>query len=273
MRVQILGILNVTPDSFSDGSDESVIASRAIKRGVEMYEQGAHIIDIGGESTRPGFETVDADLELERVLPVIRGLLNELAGVRVSIDTRKSVVAEEALLAGASVVNAYGGLDDPAMYRVVARHRCMVIAYHTATLRYLLPGTAFEMVRTFFFRQEELASRAGLTPEMLVLDPGIGFGKSLDQNTMLLSRLHMLAKPGRQLMIGISRKGHIGSLLRQQLTLSETPGSHERLAGGLAETAIAIDQGVTYVRTHDVRETRDFVAIWKYLHDLKERNW
>ena len=151
------------------------------------------------------------------------------------------------------------------MAAVAKRHRCSVIAYHTAEVRHASDADALIAVREFFERQEARADAIGLRPEQLICDPGIGFGKSLSQNIMLLRELRYLAGSSRQMLIGISRKSHLGILLRRQLGLPETPGTQERLEAGLAETAFAVQNGAAYVRTHDVRATRRFLAIWIYL--------
>lgn len=262
----LLGILNITPDSFFDGSLEAMVPENAIARGLRMHTDGADVIDVGGESTRPGFAPVDEREELHRVLPVVVQLLNRARGIRVSIDTRKPAVAEMALRMGATIVNAYGGMDDPDMAAVIRTHRPTVIAYHTDDVRHRSDPGAFDAIRSFCERQEILAREYGLAPKQLLCDPGIGFGKSLSQTVCILRRLAELTDSGRRCVcIGVSRKSHLGLLLKRGLGLAEPPGVGERLEAGLAATAIAVMNGATAVRTHDVRATRRFLATLEVL--------
>jgi len=258
----IIGILNVTPDSFCDGSLEATVPENAIAHGLRMHQDGADIVDVGGESTRPGFTPVDVREELHRVLPVIAQLRDRAPGIRVSIDTRKSEVAEAALRIGATIVNAHGGMDNPDMADVIRRYHPDVIAYHTEDVRHCSDPGALDAVRSFFERQEVLAREAGLDPSQLICDPGIGFGKSLSQNILLIRRLRELTADGRRrIAIGVSRTSHLGALLQRGLGLTEAPPPRERLEAGLAETAFAVLHGATAVRTHDVRATKRFLAV------------
>lgn len=262
-RTLIVGILNVTPDSFSDGSSEALDPDGAVERGLRLLADGADVIDVGGESTRPGFEAVDIAAENDRVLPVIEGLVRQAPHARISIDTRKPDVAERALRAGATILNAYGGLDEPAMAAVAKRHGCSVIAYHTDSVRELSDEAALAAIRTFFLRQDRIMNSFGETGGELILDPGLGFGKSLSQTVFLMNRLEELGLGvKRPLLIGISRKQHLGTLLQRELGLQTLPGPLERLEAGLAEAAIAVTHGASLVRTHDVAATRKFMAVF-----------
>ncbi|MDO8599778.1 MAG: dihydropteroate synthase, partial [bacterium] len=163
-------------------------------------------------------------------------------------------------------VNAYGGMDDPEMAAVIRAYRPTVIAYHVEDVRHCSDPGAFDAVQRFFERQEALAQECGLAPEQLICDPGIGFGKSLSQNICILQRLTELTDGGRRrICIGVSRKSHLGMLLKRGLSLEEVPGVGERLEAGLAATAVAIMNGATAVRTHDVRATRRFLATLEQL--------
>ena len=254
-RPVVMGIVNVTPDSFSDGGLflETAAATEHARR---LVAEGAGVIDVGGESTRPGSEPVPVEEELRRVLPVVEALAP--LGVPLSIDTRKPEVARRALEAGAAIVNDVGGLRDPQMIAVAARAQAAVIALH-------MRGTPADMqkdpryfdllgeVTEFLAAAAERAERGGILPEAIAVDPGIGFGKTLEHNLALLARLDEIALLARPVVVGVSRKRFLGAL-----TGRDTSG---RLSGGLAATAIAVLRGASIVRTHDVRETVDAVAV------------
>lgn len=243
-RTLIMGILNVTPDSFSDGgrhgsTEEALAHARA------MVAEGADIIDVGGESTRPGATEVAADEEIARVLPVIERLAPEIA-VPISIDTYKAAVADRALAAGATIVNDVWGLQrDPDMAAVAARHGAGVVVMHN---RREVDGTIDILadIRRFFLRSLLLAERAGIPDRRIVLDPGIGFGKTLEQNVETIARLSELRAIGLPILVGASRKSLIGRLLDQPLA--------ERLPGTLATHVLSVAGGADIIRAHDVRE-------------------
>ena len=243
-RTLIMGILNVTPDSFSDGgrhgsTEEALAHARA------MVAEGADIIDVGGESTRPGATEVAADEELARVLPVIERLAPEIA-VPISIDTYKAAVADRALAAGATIVNDVWGLQrDPDMAAVAARHGAGVVVMHN---RREVDGTIDILadIRRFFLRSLLLAERAGIPDRRIVLDPGIGFGKTLEQNVETIARLSELRAIGLPILVGASRKSLIGRLLDQPLA--------ERMPGTLATHVLSVAGGADIIRAHDVRE-------------------
>jgi dihydropteroate synthase len=254
-RTLVMGILNVTPDSFSDGGEFSD-PRKAIDHALEMERAGADIIDIGGESTRPAAQPISATEELGRVLPVIEALQRRLT-IPISIDTRKSVVAEIALGAGAEIVNDISGLrHDPKIAEVAARHRAPLILMH-------IRGTPETMQKKTFARHVmkdvtnglrasvKVARAASVAQSQLVLDPGIGFGKSYAQNYELLAKLPELAKLGYPLLVGPSRKGFIGRTLSQG---GQSAPADERLWGTAATVAASILGGAHIVRVHDVAE-------------------
>lgn len=247
----VMGILNVTPDSFYGGSRRPDPA-KAIADGVMMAASGADIIDIGGESTRPGAQPVTEAEELERVLPVVRGLRREVA-VPISIDTYKSHIARAALDDGADIVNDISALRfDPAMVSLVAAEQVPLVLMH-------MQGTPQTMqvepcyddvtreVRDFLAGQMYEAMDAGVVPEAIILDPGIGFGKTIEHNLQLLRGLPVLAALGQPLLVGVSRKAFIGKILGLEPV--------DRLEGSLAAAVAADLSGANIVRVHDVAET------------------
>ena len=238
-----MGILNVTPDSFSDGG-RYANADAAIARAREMIDEGADIIDLGGESTRPGHAPVSADEELRRVVPVLERLAPDCP-VPISIDTTKSGVARRAVALGASIINDQWGLQgDAAMAGVAAERAVAVVAMHNQR------GTAYGDLMTdvvaFLRRSLERADEAGLGRDRVIVDPGFGFGKTPEQNLELLRRLGELGVLERPVLIGTSRKSMIGRVL------PDTPPS-ERLEGTAATVALGIAFGASIVRVHDVR--------------------
>lgn len=259
----IMGILNVTPDSFSDGGLHYDRES-AIDAALQMERDGATIIDVGGESTRPGSEAVDTDAELERVIPVIEGIRRR-SSVAVSIDTRKEIVARAALDAGADIVNDVSALrHDPRLAGLVAERGAPVILMHMRGEPRTMQSEAHydDVVRDV---AEELAQRraeavaAGIGETQILIDPGIGFAKTAEHNLELLARCGELAHLG-PLVIGASRKGFVGQLTGQ-------PAGAARMAGSLAAMAAAHRAGAVIVRVHDVRETADFLAV---LHAIEQ---
>ena len=249
----LMGIVNVTPDSFSDGGLFAQSAA-AVAHGRAMAADGAAILDIGGESTRPSAQHVNLDEEAARVLPVIGGL----AGTALlSIDTTKAEVADAALAAGAHIVNDIRGLQgDPAMADVAAQHGAGVIAMHNPGLLGSSSGTEGDPVAAclrFFEISIGIASRAGIKEDRLVLDPGFGFGKTVEQSLELLRRLPELVRFGFPIMVGTSRKSFIGKLLDREVS--------NRLAGTLATHVAATLAGAAILRVHDVAPHRDAVLM------------
>lgn len=246
-----MGILNVTPDSFSDGGRHSGLDA-ALHHARRMIAEGAAIIDIGGESTRPGSLPVPADEEIRRTAPVVRSLRAEWDGW-ISIDTSKAAVAAEALAAGADVVNDVSGLRaDPEMPRLCADHDCAVLVMHMQgeprTMQQAPHYTeVVAEVRAFFHERLAALEAVGIARAAMCFDPGIGFGKTLDHNLALLRSLESLAPEGRPLLLGVSRKSFIARLLGEEdLGLRDMPT--------VAITAMARDRGVMLHRVHEVRQ-------------------
>jgi dihydropteroate synthase len=241
----VMGILNVTPDSFSDGGryDDPTLAIAHARR---MIEEGADIIDVGGESSRPygGAKPVSAEDELNRILPVLPGVV--ALGVPASIDTMKASVAARALAIGASIVNDVWGLQrDPDMARVVADHDVSVIVTHNR--EHVDPAIDIMAdVEAFFTRSLEIAESAGISRDRIVLDPGVGFGKTAAQSLTVIARLEAFAAFGRPLLMGLSRKRFIASIAPSQ--------PQQRLAGSIAGNLLAVLAGAAILRVHDVAE-------------------
>jgi len=246
-----MGILNITPDSFYDGGRREK-PSQAIADGVAMVEAGAEILDVGGESTRPGSRPVPADEELARVLPVLRGLRSELK-VPISIDTYKAQVAAAAIEAGADIVNDISALRfDAEMSVVIAREQVPVVLMHmqgTPRTMQVEPhyGDVVGEVRDFLVARLYEAMDHGVAREAVIIDPGIGFGKTLDHNLAVLRGLPALAALGQPLLVGASRKTFIGKIL--------DAGPEDRLEGSLAAAVAAVFAGANILRVHDVKET------------------
>src|SRR5947207_12498763 len=247
----IMGVLNVTPDSFSDGG-EFLTADKAAERGLQMAAEGAHIIDIGGESTRPGSEPVTADEELRRVIPVIENLRRKL-DVPVSIDTSKADVARAAIQAGASIVNdVTGGRGDDKMLPLVAETKSAFIIMHmqgTPRTMQIEPRYTDVVAEISEFFRQQYARAIGLNidPMAIAFDPGIGFGKTLEHNLELLAQLERLRVHDRPLVVGVSRKSFLGKL-------ANSPEMEERLAPAVALTALLRARGADVFRVHAVKE-------------------
>jgi dihydropteroate synthase len=261
-RCLVMGVVNVTPDSFSDGG-LWLDAGAALQHGRDLVAQGADLVDVGGESTRPGADRVDVDEELHRVLPVVSGLAAE--GVLVSVDTMRAEVARLALDAGAVMVNdVSGGLADDAMAGVVAASGAPFVVMHwrghSATMNALAQydDVVADVVRELGGRVEALVN-AGVDPEQLVLDPGLGFAKQAEHNWAVLARLDELAVLGRPLLVGASRKRFLGSLLSDPD--GEPRAVPDREAATVATTVIAAMAGAWCVRVHDVPGNADAVRV------------
>lgn len=252
-RGMIMGILNVTPDSFSDGGHHAD-PTAALGRARQMIAEGADLIDVGGESTRPGAEPVAEDAEIERVRPVVEALRAEWDGL-ISIDTMKPRVVAVALEAGADVVNDVAGLRDPAMVEVCAASGCGVVVMHMrGEPRTMQTAPSYEdvvaEVRGFFEERHATLTAAGIAAEALCFDPGIGFGKSLEHNLALLRGLPRLEVEGRPLLVGVSRKSFIGRLL-------ESERLEDREWPTVALTAWTRESGARIHRVHEVRPNRE----------------
>lgn len=239
----LVGILNVTDDSFFDGGQHNNL-SAAVSHARLLVAQGATLIDIGGQSTRPGYVEVGPDEEIRRVVPVIRELVRHTA-VPISIDTYHADVADAALTAGAHIVNDVHGLQrDPLMASVIAKHQAAAILMHNDPALRDSADDVIASIKTFLTRTLDLARAAGIALDRIILDPGIGFGKTQPQNLNILARLSELHALGHPLLLGISRKSVISHVL-------DLP-PEDRLEGTLALTALAVSQGVQFHRVHDV---------------------
>jgi dihydropteroate synthase len=250
-----MGVLNVTPDSFSDGG-RFVDARAAVAHARELVEEGADIIDVGGESTRPGAAPVPEEEELKRVIPVV-GKLRDLP---VSVDTRHPRVMKAALAAGASMINDIEALGAPGALEAVAASGCAVCLMHMkgepqTMQRQPHYDDVVDEVKAFLKQRIKLAKAAGIAGERIVVDPGFGFGKTAAHNLELLRRLGELASLKVPLLAGLSRKSTIGKLTGRP--------ADERLAGSLAMALLALLGGAKILRVHDVRETRDMVGVWE----------
>ena len=256
-----MGVLNVTPDSFSDGG--RLDPKTAIARGLAMRDEGADIVDVGGESTRPGSTATPPDIECERVLPVIRTLA--AAGILVSVDTRHAKTMAAALDAGASIVNDVSALThDPRAAGLVATRRCAVVLMHMRGT----PGSMMDLARYGDVAGEvmaeiqtrvEFAETAGIERSAIAIDPGFGFAKHPPHSIALLRSLSRLTELRLPLLVGVSRKGFIGALS------GESNPAH-RFAGSIAAGLFALSQGASILRVHDVRESVQAVRVWHSLN-------
>jgi dihydropteroate synthase len=259
-----MGILNVTPDSFSDGGRYTDVDT-AVRHGVDLRRAGADIVDIGGESTRPGAERVDAATEIARVVPVIAGLA--AAGVPMSIDTTRAAVAEAALAAGATVINdVSGGLADRAMAAVARDAGCPWILMHWRghsrdMNKLAVYHDVVAEVRDELLERVDEAVAAGVHPGQIIIDPGLGFAKNAEHNWALTRHLGVLVDLGFPVLFGASRKTYLGRLLAGP---DGTPRPvDEREAATLATAVLAVAAGAWGVRVHDVRGTADALAVWR----------
>lgn len=261
-RCAVMGVVNVTPDSFSDGGRWFDTAA-AVKRGLDLAAEGADLIDVGGESTRPGATRVDEAEELRRVIPVVRGLTAE--GVVVSVDTMRASVAEKALAAGALLVNdVSAGLADPAMIPVVAAAEAPFVVMHWRGLLEgaNIPGRYTDVVREVvdeITARVEAAVAGGIAPERIVVDPGLGFSKGAEDDLSLLAHLDSLFALGRPVLVAASRKRFLGKVLAGPE--GTPPPARERDAATAAVTMLAAQQGAWAVRVHEVRASADAVRI------------
>lgn len=257
-KTWLMGIVNVTPDSFSDGGSY-LDPAQAVQHGMDLASQGADLLDIGGESTRPGSAPVSAKEEANRVVPVIKGLRKELPDIILSIDTTKASVAHLAVEAGVDIVNdVSAGTQDPEMFNLVASSDVGYILMHMqGTPQSMQQNPAYRDVvsEVISFLQDRLnkAIAAGIAKDRLAIDPGIGFGKTLEHNLALLSELSAFTQFGHPLLLGVSRKRWIGELTGQSV--------EHRLAGSLAGAAACIERGAHLLRVHDVAETKDLIRV------------
>ncbi|HUR69986.1 MAG TPA: dihydropteroate synthase [Candidatus Thermoplasmatota archaeon] len=259
-RTMIMGVVNVTPDSFSDGGKHPSEGT-AVAHGLALLREGADILDVGGESTRPGAAPVSAEDELRRVLPVVKRLA--AAGARVSVDTWKASVARECLEAGAHVVNDVTAGRDPAMFDVVARAGAGLVLMHMQgeprTMQHAPRyDDVVKEVASFLVERARAAKAAGIARERIALDPGIGFGKAPEHNLALVRGLRDIARLGHPVLVGASRKMFIGLLTKEG---AEVPSPVDRLEGTLAAHLVARERGADVIRAHDVRAHRRAFAV------------
>jgi len=263
-RPLIVGVVNITPDSFSDGG-RFLEPGLALDQALHLVQAGADILDLGAESTRPGggvygagAEEVGAEVEIERLLPVLRSLRSRTE-VPLSVDTRKAEVARIALDEGADLINDVSGLADPRMAPLVAeRDAGLVVMHSRGTLAEMQRGIHFDdvalEVRDELLERVALAREHGVRAERIVVDPGIGFGKTVEQNLILLRRIEVLRGTGHAVLVGASRKSFIGAVTGA--------GPDQRLSGSLAAAARAVEAGADLLRVHDVAETVQFFRLW-----------
>lgn len=257
-KTYIMGILNMTPDSFSDGGKIKGIDA-ALYRAEEMIKDGAAILDIGGESTRPGYTPVSEEEEMERILPVIEAIKSRIE-VPISVDTYKSNVAKEAIMAGVDLVNDIWGLKaDAQMAELIAKHQVACCLMHNRK------GTEYnnfwQDVLTDLEESVSIAKAAGIAEEKIILDPGVGFAKNYEQNLEVIRNLGKIHAMGYPILLGTSRKSVIG------LTL-DLP-SDERVEGTLVTTVEAVRQGASFVRVHDVKENARAIKMAQAIYDLR----
>jgi len=268
-----MGVINITPDSFSDGG-QFLSPNQAIDHALKLTEEGADILDLGAESTKPGTQagaespTVSAEEEQSRLLPVIEGILKAAPQTILSIDTYKATTARAALRVGAEVINDVSGFSwDPAMPLVCAEAKCGIVLMHTRglpgewrTQLQLAPNALLNLVRSGLAESLSLAQTSGITPESIVLDPGYGFGKRLDENYALLAQQSQLLDLGRPLLAGLSRKSFLGHTLAPLYNGETAPPAQRETATIAAHTA-AILNGASILRTHTVRSAVEAARI------------
>jgi dihydropteroate synthase len=248
-----MGIINTTPDSFSDGGVH-LDADVAVKSGLQMLRDGADILDVGGESTRPGSLPVSEDEETRRAIPVIRGIIEADPSAVLSIDTRRRPIAEAAIKAGATIINDIAGFrDDPSMIDLARETGAAVVVMHMLgqpknmqkDINYIsFPGDIYD----FFVERIRTLEDAGIAPEKIVIDPGIGFGKTFDQNLILINRMEIFKDLGKHVLMAPSRKGFLGKILNE-------PEASRRDTGTLAAVVASVLKGAAIVRVHEVANT------------------
>jgi len=253
----VMGILNVTPDSFSDGG-QFISADRAVQQAKQMINAGAAIIDIGGESTRPGADEVSVEQERQRVLPVISAIRNEFPHTIISVDTRKPEIMVDAILAGVHLINDVYALRAPGALEVIANSKVAVCLMHMQGEPRTMQGdpkyvNVVEDVFNFLKQRVEVCVNAGISKQRILIDPGFGFGKNLSHNLQLMNHLNRFKNLGVSLLVGISRKSMIGAILDKPVD--------QRLYGSLGLAAIALWSGADIIRAHDVAPTQDIIKV------------
>jgi dihydropteroate synthase len=268
LNSKIMGVINVTPDSFSDGG-KFLETKHAVDQAIELIKQGADIIDIGGESTRPSADVVDVDEEIKRVVPVIEQLRNSNPDIIISIDTSKSQVMLAAIQAGANFINDVNALQNEGCIQIVSESKLPVCLMHkqgkpkTMQLQPQYVDVLTDVMDFFKIRIERCLSD-GVKPKNIILDPGIGFGKTLEHNLTLLKNIKQLKSLGYPILIGVSRKSMIGEILNAEVD--------DRLYGSLAIAQFAYTQGADYLRVHDVKATADVLNVTRKLHNNGTHN-
>jgi dihydropteroate synthase len=266
-RPLLMGIVNVTPDSFSDGGQHAQTEA-AVRHARLLIQEGADILDIGGESTRPGALPVSVQDELARVMPVVKAMLH--SGVAISVDTCKPEVMQAVLDAGADIINDVRGMRDPAAQRIVARHgHCGVCLMHMQGEPRTMQANphydnVVQEVTLQLVEQAKMLEKQGVRSARISLDPGLGFGKTVEQNYQLLASLGVIAKAGYPLILGASRKSMIGAITEQPVD--------QRLAGSIAAALAGVARGAHVLRVHDVRATRDALAVWQAVLDAEQQS-
>lgn len=256
-RTFLMGVLNVTPDSFSDGG-LFFDSEKAISHGLRMVEEGADIIDVGGESTRPGAKPLELQEELRRVIPVIESLAKR-SDVPISIDTYKSKVAERAIEAGAEIINDISGLNfDPALAQIAAKKDTPLVLMHIrgtpeTMQKNIHYDSLFSEILHYLKDSIQRAESAGLDPQQVIVDPGIGFGKTVDDNLILIKNLHELRVLGKPILLGTSRKTFIGKILKTDAA--------QRLEGTISSIAIGVLNGAHIIRSHDVHQAKKAILV------------
>jgi dihydropteroate synthase len=265
-RTLLMGVLNVTPDSFSDGG-LFFSKEKAIAHGIRMVEEGADIIDIGGESTRPGSKPLELEEELHRVIPVIESLTKEV-NVPISIDTYKSSVAQRAIEAGAEIVNDISALKfDPSLAQVAAKEDTPLVLMHIrGTPETMQKNVYYESLLSEILRSLKdsirMAESAGVDPQQIIVDPGIGFGKTIEDNLLIIKNLYELRILGKPILLGTSRKSFIGKILNAKVG--------DRLEGTLSSIAIGVLNGAHLIRSHDVLQAKKAIAVADAIRLAKE---
>lgn len=265
-QVMVMGVLNTTPDSFSDGG-RFFDAKNAIEQAQLMVDQGADIIDIGGESTRPGSPAVSVEDELGRVLPVIEALSGKI-NVPISIDTSKPIVMQRAVEAGASIINDVCALQiDGALEMAGSLGVNVCLMHMQGTPRTMQENPTYEDVvedvKVFFKKRIAACASVGIKPEAITLDPGFGFGKNLGHNIALLKNLSEFHEFGVSILAGLSRKSMIGALLGDKSV-------NERMIGSVTAALVAVENGANIIRAHDVGETKDALTVWQQIKNFRE---
>lgn len=268
-RPHIMGIVNVTPDSFSDGGRHNT-TDAAVVHALQLLDDGATILDIGGESTRPGSDPVPSQEELNRVIPVIQQLSARMPDTtRISIDTRKAAIMRAAVSAGAHIINDVSALSyDPDSLSATAELGVPVILMHAQGDPKTMQDAPYyddvvKEVSAYLVARAQACRDAGISASNIAIDPGIGFGKTLQHNLTLMANLSQLHHHGFPILLGASRKRFIGALASQE-------NAAERISGSVAAALVALDQDVQFFRVHDVRETSDAFAVWRAVQSAME---